>query len=101
MKPEYMYYATFSAALTAGAEPSLSQKLAYQMAQLCKDGPDESCLDMDEPLNRWELGNNSDDRAAVDNTFELQCNFMSGKDKRFNPLHSVDLPEGANSYDVG
>ncbi|PAU36691.1 hypothetical protein CKF94_18555 [Vibrio coralliilyticus] len=39
MRSDQMYYAAFSAALMAGAEPGLAQRLAYQLAYLALSSP--------------------------------------------------------------
>ncbi|MCG9595180.1 hypothetical protein L1D15_00445 [Vibrio sp. Isolate25] len=39
MRADQMYYAAFSAALMAGAEPGLAQRLAYQLAYLALSSP--------------------------------------------------------------
>ncbi|NLS11961.1 hypothetical protein HGP28_03530 [Vibrio sp. SM6] len=99
MHSESYYYAAFSAALMAGAEPKLAQKIGYHMAYFCHNVPPKKGL---EPLDIRNLipsegeGWGDDKRPFIANRWQEEGRGEPQWRQRrpINPLHHVDWLKG-------
>ncbi|WP_367989235.1 hypothetical protein AB2S62_18510 [Vibrio sp. NTOU-M3] len=84
MRADQMYYAAFSAALMAGAEPDVAQRLAYQLAQITHAPPDSLPIRTTKP--EQAIANTETETQKVTPSNVSRC--------PINPLSHVDWLNG-------